>query len=53
MEIIWTDRLGKEGVLNSVKEEIIIIYTIKEGNLTGLISSYARTAFLSTLLKGR
>ena len=52
MEIILTDRVRNE-VLDTVKEERKIIHTIKEGELTGLVTSCVRIIFEDTLLKNR
>jgi hypothetical protein len=53
MEISWTDRVRNEEVLHNVKEERNILHTIKDGRLTGLVTSCIGTAFSNMLLKER
>jgi hypothetical protein len=43
-KISWTDRVRYEEVLHRVKERNIV-HTIKEGRLTGLVTSCVETAF--------
>jgi hypothetical protein len=43
--ISWTDRVKNEEVLHRVKEETNILHEIKEGRLTGLVTSGVGTAF--------
>ena len=44
-KISWTDRVRNEVVLHGVKEERNIVHTVKEGRLTGLVTSCVGTAF--------
>ena len=43
--ISWTDRVKNEEVLHRVKEGRNILHAIKEGILTGLVTSRVGTAF--------
>jgi len=52
MEIIWTDIVGNEEVLHIVKEDRIILQTIK-WRLTGFVTICVETTFSNTLLKER
>jgi len=45
MEISWTAGVKNQEVLHTVKEEMNIPHTIKEGRLTGLVTSCLKTAF--------
>jgi hypothetical protein len=53
MEINWTDRVRNEEVLHIVKEDRIILQTIKRRRLTEYVTICVETAFPNTLLKGR
>ena len=44
-KICWTDHVRNEEVLLSVNEQRNIIHEIKNGRLTGLVTSYLETAF--------
>ena len=46
-KISWTDRVRNDEVLHRVKEERNIVRAVKtsEGRVTGLVTSYVRTAF--------
>jgi len=47
------DHCLKNEVLHRVKEERNFLQKIKIGRLTGLVTSYVRTAFYNMLLKER
>ena len=44
-EVSWTDRVRNEEVLQTDEVERNIIQTLKEGTLTGLVTSCVGTAF--------
>jgi len=44
-KISWTAGVKNQEVLHTVKEEMNITHTIKDGGLTGLITSCVETAF--------
>jgi hypothetical protein len=44
-KINWTGRVRSKDVLLSVKEERNLLHKIKEGRLTGLVTSSVETVF--------
>jgi hypothetical protein len=44
-KIIWTYRVGNEEVLQRAKEEVNISHKKNKERLTGLVTSWVKTAF--------
>lgn len=44
-KVSWSAGVNNKEVLHTVKEEMNIPHTIKEGTLTGLVTSCVETAF--------
>jgi hypothetical protein len=52
IEIVWTERMKNEIILR-VKKETAMYIQENKGRITGLVTSFVRTAFYKTVLKQR
>ena len=50
MKISWTDRVGNEEILHRVKEERIIVYTIKRRRVNWIGHSWRRNCLLKHVI---
>jgi hypothetical protein len=44
-KIVWTDRIRNEEILHRIQKERNILRTIKEGNITGFVTTCVGTVF--------